>query len=114
MATARRSHAKNILESRGGRTVFVLPPVGELAPMNNQITHQKGGKLEQLNEELQAWIVEMAMKFHLGDTVLMLKEKGIDVSVPTLSRFVRKHREKQLMEDGEEMKEGVTRLAKRG
>jgi hypothetical protein len=82
--------------------------------MNNEITHHKGGKLEQLSEEKQTWIVEIASNSRLLDAVEALKECGIEVSVPTLSRFVRKHREKQLVEDGEEMKESVATFAKRG
>lgn len=82
--------------------------------MNNANKEIRTGKLEQLSEEVQTWIIEVAMNSRLADTVLALKQEGIEVSVPTLSRFVRKDREKQLIAEGEEMKESAMALATRG
>src|SRR5215213_1828485 len=82
--------------------------------MKNEITQGRVGKLEQLSEEMRTRIIELAMHSTLVDTVLALQSEGVDVSVPTLSRFVRKHRERLLMEEGEEMKGTVGALAARG
>jgi hypothetical protein len=82
--------------------------------MKNEITSGRVGKLEQLSEEVRTGIIELTMHSTLVDSVLALRDRGIDVSVPTLSRFVRKHREKLLLEEGEEMKGTVGALAARG
>jgi hypothetical protein len=42
-----------------------------------------------------------------------LKEHGIEVSVATLGRFIRRHKEQRVLDDGEDMKEAVSSLAKR-
>ena len=82
--------------------------------MNTENTSKRRGKLEQLSEEMQTGIIEITMNSTLTNAVLALQKRGIDVSVPTLSRYVRKHREKLLMEEGEEMKGTVGALAARG
>jgi hypothetical protein len=82
--------------------------------MKNENRQGRLGKLEQLSEEMRTRIIELAMHSTLVDTVLALQREGVDVSVPTLSRFVRKHRETLLMEEGEEMKETTAALAARG
>jgi hypothetical protein len=50
----------------------------------------------------------------LEDLLALLAKWGVAVSLVTLQRFVRKHREEQLAEDDGEMREGVDALAKRG
>jgi hypothetical protein len=82
--------------------------------MKNENRQGRLGKLEQLSEEMQTGIIELAMHSTQVDTVIALRKQGIEVSVPTLSRFVRKHREKLLMEEGEEMKGTTAALAARG
>ena len=72
-------------------------------------------KLESLTPEQQEWILEMAAHApRLADVMNPLWEHGIKVSLSTLTRFVRTHREKVLLETGEEMREAVDKLAKRG
>jgi hypothetical protein len=82
--------------------------------MKNENRPGRRGKLEQLSEEVQTGIIEITMNSTLTNAVLALQKRGIDVSVPTLSRYVRKHREKLLIEEGEEMKGTVGALAARG
>jgi hypothetical protein len=82
--------------------------------MKNENTQTRMGKLEQLSEEMRTRIIEMAMHATLVDMVVGLQGEGVDVSVPTLSRFIRKHREKLLIEEGEEMKGTTSALATRG
>jgi hypothetical protein len=83
--------------------------------MNDQNTKNgAGGKLEQLTEEQQAWIADLATKGSLMDLAEALKEHGIDTSAPSLSRFLKRHRERQLVKEGEESAAVVTALAERG
>src|SRR4051812_33907239 len=82
--------------------------------MNNENRQGRLGKLEQLSEEMRTRIIELAMHSTLVDTVLALQSEGVEVSVPTLSRFMRKHREKLLIEEGEEMQQTTAALAARG
>jgi hypothetical protein len=79
-----------------------------------QMTRKRPAKLEQLPEETQSWLLDMAAHTRLTDVILALRGHGIDTSMSALSRFVRKHREKVLMEDGAEMKASVEALAQRG
>jgi hypothetical protein len=50
----------------------------------------------------------------LADVFKSLRERGVLVSLSTLQRFVREHREKVLLADGENMKGAVDALAGRG
>jgi len=72
------------------------------------------GKLEQLSEEKQRWIGDLSLNANQVDVLEALKEHGIEVSAPTLSRFIKKHRAKLATEDGKAMKETVAELAAQG
>lgn len=70
--------------------------------------------LEDLEPAKLEWLLETAAQARLIDCVDALKEHGIEVSVPTLSRFVQKHRGKQALENGEAMLDTAESLRKRG
>jgi uncharacterized protein with von Willebrand factor type A (vWA) domain len=72
------------------------------------------GKLESLPEEQRTQIIEWAANARQEDVVIALQKRGIYVHPSTLSRFVRKSREKHLLEEGEEIKETAAALAERG
>jgi hypothetical protein len=72
-------------------------------------------KLESLSPEIREWILEFAAHAQrLTDVMEPLRERGIEVSVSTLRRFVREHRERVVLADGESMDGGVEALVKRG
>jgi hypothetical protein len=72
-------------------------------------------KLESLSPEMREWLLDMAAHSRrLADVVKALREHGMEVSLSTLTRFVREHREKVLIEEGEGMKTAVDALANRG
>jgi hypothetical protein len=72
-------------------------------------------KLESLSPEKQEWILDLAAHARrLADVMKPLREHGIEVSASTLTRFVREHRERVVLADGEGMKGAVEALAKRG
>jgi hypothetical protein len=73
-----------------------------------------GKKLESLPEEKRQLILELASHMRLYDLVVVLKEHGVDTSEASLSRFLRGQKERQVLEDGEEMKDAVEALATRG
>jgi hypothetical protein len=75
---------------------------------------KKVGKLEQLSEEKQRWIGDLALNANQVDILESLKEHGIEVSAPTLSRFIKKHRAKLATEDGQALKESAADLAAQG
>jgi hypothetical protein len=71
--------------------------------------------LENLDAKTRAWVFEIASQAErLSDVMEALKEVGIDVSVSTLQRFVRKHREERVVSEGEEMAGVAEKLAGRG
>ena len=82
--------------------------------MNEKMTRNRPGKLEQLTPEKQSWIIEIAANARLIDMIEILEKEGIETSTSALSRFIREHRERDLMEAGEEMKASVETLAERG
>src|ERR1044071_381130 len=82
--------------------------------MNEQNTEGRRMKLENLSEEMQSNILEMAVNARLADIVMALKEQGVETSAPSLSRFIRRDRERRLLEEGRDMKEAVDALAERG
>jgi hypothetical protein len=73
-----------------------------------------GKKLESLPEEKRQVIMELAGHTRLIDMVEILKEHGIDTSRASLSRFLREHREREVLEEGEQMRGAVEALASRG
>jgi hypothetical protein len=75
---------------------------------------RKDNQLESLDESVRTQILEMAPYTNLTDMVIQLGKQGVTTSVPTLSRFVRRHQEKMLLAEREEMKEAVDRLSEGG
>jgi hypothetical protein len=72
-------------------------------------------KLDNLDPALQEWVLDAAANAQrLKDVINPLREHGVEVSVATLTRFVRRHREKVLAEDAQDMKGAVEGLANRG
>lgn len=70
--------------------------------------------LESLDEKTRVGILELAANADLKDVVLNLQKRGFSVSMPTVSRFVRRHQEKLLLAEGKEMKPAVDELVERG
>lgn len=75
---------------------------------------RKDNTLESLDEKVRSWILETAAYANLTDMVVTLQKEGISTSVPSLSRFVRRHQEEMLLMEGREMKAAVDELAERG
>lgn len=90
------------------------PLVENCAKERKNMNTRKDNLLESLDEEKRTAILELAASADLTEVVLSLQNEGIFVSVPTLSRFVRRHREKLLLEEGKEMKPAVDQLVERG
>jgi hypothetical protein len=83
--------------------------------MNEDIkTRNRMMKLEELTPEQQSWILETALNSTLVDMVMSLRQEGIDTSPASLSRFIRKDREKKLLEERKEMAETVAAFAETG
>jgi hypothetical protein len=74
---------------------------------------KKMNELESLEPAKLEWLFEIAANSRLLDCVDALKEQGIDVSPATLGRFLRKTREKRLVEDGAELAETAGTLSNR-
>jgi hypothetical protein len=70
--------------------------------------------LESLPVEKQEWVLEMAANCRLVDMMKELKRIGIDVSLSTLQRFLRKHKEKCILAAEEDLRETASELARRG
>jgi hypothetical protein len=71
--------------------------------------------LETLPAEKKEMIMDLALNCaRLWDVLEPLKDCGIEVSLSTLQRFVRRHREEKLLKDGEDMEGTVQKLARRG
>ena len=81
--------------------------------MNEIKTRERQSKLEQLAPELQEKIIDMAANARLIDIIEALREYGVETSVRSLKRYIRAHREKNLMEDREDSKGAVEGLATR-
>ena len=90
------------------------PPLHDGVNMNETNTRNRAGKLELLPAEMQAGIIEIAANSRLVDALEALKEHGVEVDVSTLSRFIKKHHAKNIVNDGKEMKAEVEALAERG
>src|SRR5687767_1634559 len=107
---------KYFLKKAGGRTADVLPPwVGLRANRKeNCMETRKDNTLESLDEKAQNWILSMAENSRLADLVIALKEVGIETSASSLSRFIKRDRERRLMEDGADSGGVVKALAERG
>jgi hypothetical protein len=83
--------------------------------MNTENTKKSvARKLDSLSDEQKNFVLETAANARLIDVVESLREYGIVTSVPTLSRFLQRDREKRLLEDGKAMRESVVALAERG
>ncbi|HEY6227405.1 MAG TPA: hypothetical protein VI282_09825, partial [Verrucomicrobiae bacterium] len=80
----------------------------------NQKVTKPTTKLEQLTPEQQQWILETALHTHLVDMVVLLRNEGISTSPASLSRFIRKDREKRLLEDRQESAPALEALAEAG
>src|SRR4051812_1818113 len=71
-------------------------------------------QLENLDPKTQEGILEIAANASLPDVLKSLKGHGIEVSPSTLKRFVRRHREKCLLQDADESKDALDALAESG
>jgi hypothetical protein len=71
-------------------------------------------QLENLDPKMQEGILELAANGSLPAVLKSLEEHGIAVSLSTLKRFVRRHREKCLLKDAEESSEALEALAASG
>src|SRR5688572_12896702 len=80
---------------------------------NNQV-QKRISKLEQLKPEQQQWILETALNAELKDMVKALRDHGIDTSPASLSRFIKKDREKRLLDDRQESQATTMALAEAG
>lgn len=88
-----------------------------MIPGKERIHVMNEGKMKSLEELEPAkleWLLGIAAQSRLIDCVDALKEQGIIVSIPTLSRFVKKHRAKCLLDSGEGLAESAEALRKRG
>ena len=90
------------------------PPLHNGGNMNETNTRNRLSKLEQLEPEMQEKIIDMAANARLIDIIEGLREQGVESSVRSLKRYIRAHREKNLMEDSEDSTVAVERLATRG
>jgi hypothetical protein len=82
--------------------------------MKEQNENQRISKLEQLTQEQQTFILETALNASLVDVTVALREHGINTSPASLSRFIRKDRERRLLEDRKEINPAATALAEAG
>jgi hypothetical protein len=89
------------------------PPSQNGGNMNETNTRNRQSRLEQLSPELQEKIIDMAANARLIDIIDGLREHGVETSVRSLKRYIRAHREKNLMEDSEDSTGAVERLATR-
>ena len=90
------------------------PPLQNGGNMNEPKTRNRLSKLEQLPQETQEKIIDLSAEASLPDVLRSLRERGVEVSVASLKRYLREHRAKRLVADGEGMKEMVNVLAERG
>lgn len=85
--------------------------------MNTQNIEKVGkvskSKLDELGEAQKNNIAELAAASRLIDVVMVLKAEGIQTSPAALSRFLRRERERHLLEDGDDLKGAVETLAER-
>jgi hypothetical protein len=103
---------KILLKKWGGRTADVLPPSAELARMKTENKDTRSDNtLENLDQKTREWILEIAGDSRLSDMVVILKQEGIETSKASLSRFIRRDREKKLMEARNDSAAVVTELA---
>lgn len=56
----------------------------------------------------------MAANARLGDVIVGLKKHGIDISTSTLSRYLRRERERRMLEARADSKDAVQELAAEG
>jgi hypothetical protein len=90
------------------------PPVYGFRNMNTENTQQARGKLEKLTVEQQSYIVWLAKRSTQENILEALKEHGIEVSPATLSRFLKKRRAEEAVEEGKEIAGSVEALAEQG
>ncbi|HUS36436.1 MAG TPA: hypothetical protein VM680_13880 [Verrucomicrobiae bacterium] len=80
--------------------------------MNTEIKETRSDNtLEKLTPNQKEFILEMAANARLYDVVVALKEEGIEVSTSTLSRYLRRERERRMAEERADSKEMVSELA---
>lgn len=80
--------------------------------MNTEIKETRSDNtLEKLTPNQKEFILEMAATARLYDVVVALKEEGIEVSTSTLSRYLRRERERRMAEERADSKEMVSELA---
>lgn len=70
--------------------------------------------LEKLSADQRSWLVDLANNARLVDMVQALKERGVETSAASLSRFLRRCREERLVAEGAESKGALEALAERG
>ena len=67
--------------------------------------------LENLTPNQKEFVLEMAANARLCDVTMALKEEGIDISTSTLSRYLRRERERRMLEERADSKATVDELA---
>jgi hypothetical protein len=103
---------KKNLKNGGGRTADVLPPLARFSRMKTENKETRSDNtLENLDAKKREWILEFACNTRLLDVVKVLKNRGIETSPASVSRFVQRHREKKLMDSRAESKATVNELA---
>lgn len=80
----------------------------------NKEIEKRISKLEQLTPEQQNWILETAVNASLVDVTMALQKHGIDTSPASLSRFIRRDREKKMLEERKESEAVVQAFAECG
>jgi hypothetical protein len=93
------------------------PLCDDFAHMNENQNVEKRNRLmelEQLAPEKQSEILEMALNASLVDVSVSLRRHGIHTSPSALSRFVRRDRERKMLEERKEMAGTVEAFAEAG
>jgi hypothetical protein len=69
--------------------------------------------LDSLSDDQKEVICEVAAQGRIIDVVAALKNWNLHVSAATVCRFLRRERERRMLEEGEEMKDAVSTFARR-
>jgi arginine repressor len=82
--------------------------------MNDQNTKSTGRRmLDNLSEDVKEFLCELSAQGRIIDVVSELKKRNINASAATVCRFLRRERERRMLEEGEEMKDAVNTFANR-
>jgi hypothetical protein len=82
--------------------------------MKENTMHSKGKRmLDTLSEDDKEFLCELGSQGRIIDVVIELKKRNINASAATVCRFLRRERERHMLEEGEEMKDAVGVFASR-